>query len=376
MSSSESPSAAPPASEPVGPAADRKIRVLMLPAKSSNPYLRLLIEGLGPRYHVTHMQARTLGQDADILHVHWPENLFRIGSLRNAAWTGIIAWNLNRTIARIRRNGGALVWTAHNAERHDPVAPVLGRFYAAQMRAFFRSVDMAIAMSAEQLPLLRRQYPDIAADRWRVAEHPHYRDAYAAFRPREETRNRLGIPASATLVVMLGLMRRYKGIEEAIGVFRAAARPDEFLLLAGHCGNAALRRRLEQAVAGVPNIRLLLGHVADIDIASYFRAADLALYNFTRILNSGSVLAALSLDCPVMAPRATVFEEQKRRNPAWLDLFDPPLTPQRLRSGLDQAALGRPAGSPNLDAQSVEAVGAAHRRIYEETLALTSTRVR
>jgi glycosyltransferase involved in cell wall biosynthesis len=238
------------------------------------------------------------------------------------------------------------------------------------MRKFLRSVDVAIAMSADQLPLLLDKYPDIAPDRWRVAEHPHYRDAYADFRPREETRDRLGVPRSATLVVMLGLVRPYKGMEEAIGAFRAAARPDEFLLIAGHCDDAQLRLQLEQAAAGAPNIRLLFERLPDAELASCFKAADLALYNFTSILNSGSVIAALSLDCPVLAPHAVAFEEQKRRNPDWLDLFDQPLTPQRLRSRLDQVPLRQPAGSPNLDAQSVEAVGAAHRRIYAEALEL------
>lgn len=201
---------------------------------------------------------------------------------------------------------------------------------------------------------------------------PHYRTTYRNSRPRSETRALLGNPEPATLAVMFGKLRPYKGVPEAISRFRAAAGNGEVLVVAGGVSDPALRREIEAAAAGTDAVRLLFGDLPELELASLLRAADLSIFNFTRILNSGSLLAALSLDCPVLAPHNPGFEDLARQvgEPGWIDLFDGPLTARRIRASLDKVVGQRPHGSPDLEAHSVEAVGEAYRTIYEEALEL------
>jgi len=348
----------------------------MLPGRGRNPYIGLVTDGVSAGYRVAAYHNFRPWQDADILHVHWPENMFRVTrSLRRRGTATLRWWNLMAAIGRVRRHG-ALVWTAHNLARHSPVPPAMQAAYDRRMQQFLRQVDLAVAMSADQIPLLRETFPLVAADRWRVAEHPSFRTAYSLCRSRAEVRADLAIPHDATVVAMIGRIEPYKGTIEVIRAFRAAARPVDVLLIAGRCVDEALSKQIRDEAAGAPNIRLVFSILSDIDLASFFRAADLALYNFTRILNSGSLMTALSLDCPVLAPRAAAFEELQRRvgDPQWVSLFDGRLDAPILRRTLDAIAHWHRPASPRLDEYSVEAVGEAHRRIYAEALDLRKGR--
>ena len=140
--------------------------VLMMGRAGQNPFIALLTEGLVPGFAVAEYRPPERLPSADILHAHWPENLFRQSSLRDLARTALVWGSLEHTIKLVRRRG-ALVWTAHNLERHEPLGPWLRRPQQWQLRRFFARVDIAVAMSAEQIPQLRAAFPVVRADRWR-----------------------------------------------------------------------------------------------------------------------------------------------------------------------------------------------------------------
>ena len=347
--------------------------VLMLSLGGPSSYTGLVAAHLGADCRVAGYRTRHLLQTADILHVHWPENLQPEGMSPGAMRNRLGWWMLGRTILRVRRRG-AIVWTAHNLARHEPVSAGAERQHEARLSRFRTQVDIAIAMGAEQLPALHRRFPEIAPDRWRIVPHPHYREVYAHCAAPAATRARLDIPEQARVVAMIGMIRPYKGIPEAIDVFKAAARPDEFLLIGGQQADAALRERLLHGARGCSNIRIVDTPISDYDLASLYRASNLALLNYAHILNSGSVFAALSLDCPTLAPRTPTFDALAAAHPGWVTLFEQPLTPEALRRCLDRLAVSPPAGSPDLSRHDPGRVGAAHRLIYAEALALAAQR--
>jgi beta-1,4-mannosyltransferase len=350
------------------------IDVLMWSLGWRNPYVRLIAKHLGKGFAVRPYAWMKPFQKADILHFHWPENTFAVGSLSKWYETRAGWLNLEATIGAVRRRGGALVWTAHNVERHEPFPPAIAAYAERHLRRFYASVDVAIAMSADQIPMLQQQFPDVAPDRWRVAAHPHYRTTYREWRSRPETRADLAIPDDAFVIVMLGNVRRYKGLLDAIGLVRSMRNPRLHLLIGGTCKDRALAAELQEAVAGADNIRLELTPLTRTAYASCQRAADLALFNFTQILNSGSILAALSMDCPVLAPRAAAFEALASRNGDWVDLFDGPLTAEILQRTIDRLSANPPSGQPDLDEYSPERIGEVHGRIYAEALELAARR--
>jgi glycosyltransferase involved in cell wall biosynthesis len=74
-----------------------------------------------------------------------------------------------------------------------------------------------------------------------------------------------------------------------------------------------------------------LRFIPDEQVPAYIGAADILVLPFDSILNSGSVLLALSFNRAVLAPRLGALPEiQAEVGQRWLRLYDGELTPQLL----------------------------------------------
>ena len=179
-------------------------------------------------------------------------------------------------------------------------------------------------------------------------------------------RARHGIPEGAHLTVAAGLVRPYKGIPALVAAFAAAARDDEWLLVAGPCHDPAHRAEVARAArARRPARPPRHGALDDAAFAATLAAGDLFAGNFAAVLNSGSVLAALSLDRPVLAPAGgPLVELQAQVGPAWLGLFEGPLDAASLRRHLDALRAAPRAGRPDLAVNDPEGVARAHLALY------------
>jgi len=100
----------------------QRLRVMMWPNKSPNPFIARLIENIGATYEIIGFSFRTalLGRYR-LLHVHWPEILVHSRSplkrrLKLFLLSALIGLN------RIRRVPH--VWTVHNVKPHESTIPV------------------------------------------------------------------------------------------------------------------------------------------------------------------------------------------------------------------------------------------------------------
>jgi glycosyltransferase involved in cell wall biosynthesis len=336
-------------------AADRGDRLL-------NPYLRMIFGA--PRF-LRHARVRgvLLPAGARNLHLHWPEYLLhgrlarRFPLACDAAYRGLLL-----AMDRVRRDGGRVIWTAHNLAPHGYPAPHAAAAYQRWSREIFARVDTVVAMSPSGVRAVREALSDLAA-RFEIVPHPHYRAFYGAGPGTQRARH--GIPAGAHLACAAGLIRGYKRIPELVAAFAACARADEYLLVAGPCHEPALRAEVERAARRCPRVRLAIGALGDADFAGTIRSADLFVANFAALLNSGSVIAALSLDTPVLAPRLGALADlQAQVGAGWLDLYDGVLDPLRLRLALDRTREGRPEGRPDLAPNDPDRVIDAHLALY------------
>jgi glycosyltransferase involved in cell wall biosynthesis len=225
---------------------------------------------------------------ARVLHVHWVfkfglPHAARLPLLRRLAqgWFGLV-------LGAARLVGLRVAWTAHNALPHERV------FHddEAARRALVRSADVVFVHSASAV------------------------DALAAFgaRPRAVTQIPLGpfhAPEDVALmappsrardeplrILFFGKVLEYKGAEDLLAA--AAALPGVHVTIAGECSDARLAERL-RALAG-PNVRLLLRHVPDADVAALFGAADVVALPFRGVTTTSSVVFAQAHSRPVVIP--------------------------------------------------------------------------
>jgi glycosyltransferase involved in cell wall biosynthesis len=331
----------------------------------NNPYLKLIADALtelgqsvGP-YRV----ADPL-QSPDVLHLHWLEGLYmtrfvrRSGLLSEAAFDNLVA-----TADRVRRRGGKLVWTAHNVRPHEPPPAIHRRAWERGSARIFDRLDTVICMSEYGAEVVRQAYPGLAA-KFVVIPHPHYGGVYRAARSRQDVRAELGLRAEDRLIAAIGMVRPYKKLPDLIERFLDARRSNERLVIAGKCHDPALAASIDAARGGDRSVIIIDKMLSDTELADLYSAADAAISNGDGLLNSGTVLTALSLNRPVIAPRSGSQPEiQQRVGDAWCVLFDAPLTTAALRRALDQSETA--VGTPDLSHFDPQHVGRLHLAAYE-----------
>jgi len=285
----------------------------------------------------------------DVIHFHWPETLFSASSRVKAAGKHLAFLAL---LARVRMQGIAVVRTVHNLHLPTDVTP-------SQRRILER---------VERLATLRiligetTRVPDDQPSE--TILHCHYRTWFAPY-----TRT-TAVPGRAGFV---GLIRRYKGVEQLIAAFRG--RPDGRdglrLAISGQPTSDALADELRALAAGDDAISLSFGFLDDATFVEAMTSSEVVVLPYRFMHNSGSVLAALSLDRPVLVPRNEANEALATEVGAgWIHSYDGDLDTASLLEGIDAVAADPPEGSPDLSRREWDDVGARHLRAYRRAVGI------
>ncbi|GAA3653280.1 glycosyltransferase [Microbacterium marinilacus] len=299
--------------------------MLVFPAFDENPYLNLLalaaradgFRFLGSGTY-RELSERAAGLRAgDVLHVHWTTPLLQqepSASVASRRLRGLVA-----LLGRLRGRGVRIVWTVHNRLPHELRHPAL------EVRLY-----RALAAAADAIHVMSPATPEVVADvvtldrqKVRVIPHPSYEGVYETGVTREAARASFGLEDDERAALFLGQIRPYKGVSELVDATALAARGDGprlRLMLAG----AVKEQSRDEFVASIPDglpVISQLDYVADGDLARWFRAADVAVFPYRSILNSGSVHLAATFRVPVVLPDEPHLRDQFGEQ-AWVSFFD------------------------------------------------------
>lgn len=238
-------------------------------------------------------------QDGDVVfHLHWVAPIFAPAKDEAEA-----AARIDRFLATARefvRLGGRIFWTIHNAISHE------GRYFEQEVRFLRALCELAdvIHVHDSATRMLAEEYFTIPLQKMMVAQHGSYLGTLPDEISREEARARLGIPKSATVFIMFGQLRAYKGLDELIEAYESvsALDPNCWLVLAGKPLQVNLDE-LNDRLSRLPNVILRPSYVPDEEVQNYLRAADMAVLPYRAVLTSGSVFLAFSFELPVITPK-------------------------------------------------------------------------
>nr|WP_177191356.1 glycosyltransferase [Flavimobilis marinus]SFF27289.1 beta-1,4-mannosyltransferase&\ len=310
--------------------------------ETTNPYLVQLLASLpgDVRIELFSWRRALLGR-YDVLHVHWPEVIFR----RSTRWKTIAARSLYALLlARLRLTRTALVRTAHNVEPYEGADRVEQRLIDATDRATTWWVTLN-----DFTPL-----PPGALSRMIPLGCPP--ETYSAR------------PASAPVpgrLVHFGLMRRYKGIEELIAAFRTIADPAASLHLVGRCDDPGFREVIEREASKDDRVVARLEHVSDADLADEVADAELVVLPYRAMHNSSALILALSMARPVLVPSNDVTRAIAAEvGQAWVQRYEGALEPGALLAALAAAREARTEPDPDLSRRRWSEIGLAHGEVY------------
>lgn len=323
------------------------MRVLAWPAfrnKKDNPYNFLLythlqrlgvtVCDLGDVLRSPRQLVRLFLRGADILHVHWPEYALSLPLPRLALHMFILfAVSLCH-----RLRGGKVVWTVHNLSPHEKRHPFLERWF---YRAFSYVTDGLIFLTQTSLALFQadNKMRPFLGKPVIVIPHGHYLPVYPTRVGKEEARRLLGLPLDKEVVLFLGTLRPYKGVEDLIAIAREFPTDEIIFLIAGKPLSEEYGRKLARMVGNVSHIWLWAGYVPDDKVSLLYSAADVAIFPYKDILNSGSALLALSFGVPAIVPKSGSLIELAERYPSLVYTYEPPLTKEKLLELMEVAKL-------------------------------------
>jgi glycosyltransferase involved in cell wall biosynthesis len=280
------------------------------PVVWGNPYQSLLYGSLpehGVRAVPTYDAASTLrlvetvaDSDLDVVvHVHW---LYQVlGKVSSEAGGRAAIEQFMGNLHAMHAVGARLIWTVHNILPHESRYPDLD----AELRSEVASlVDRIHVMSPATSDLVSPWFR-IPQDRMMVIPHPSYDDVYPGWMSRDQARQQLGIDPGATVFVMVGRMKPYKGLTEALEAFDrlTAACPGKYVLLAaGPPDSEPETLAFRDAALTHPAVMAALRRIPDTEMQVYLKAADVAIFPYRRSLNSGAMALALTFGLPLVVP--------------------------------------------------------------------------
>lgn len=325
-----------------------KIRVLhsvKFPGKTTNPYIISLTEATSRGASPMYFSWRTaLVGRFSILHVHWPEHLFR-GSGWIRVPKALLGWAL---ILRLLISRKSVVWTVHNLSPHEQG----GFFERVFLRCFQRCVSHRIYLTDPgSLPA--------ESSRSSLIPHGHYRDWYKTYPPAVPVQSRY---------VFCGLIRPYKGVESLVGAFRELSVGNETLVLAGKPHSSTYGDEIQKLVSSDVRIKSWLEYVSDGDLVRHVTEAMLVVLPYRHIGNSGVLLMSLSLNRPVLLPQSDLADYMKSVvGEEWIYTYEGELSAVHLRSAMEKAK-GVLHRSPDLTRFEWPAIGDAHLEVYRAVL--------
>jgi len=318
--------------------------------KNLNPYNYLIYEPM-KRHGITVTEYGRYIQpifDADVFHIHWPEHVVFGGrtAQKSILFSKWAALKLIYTMDKIRQNGGINVLTVHNLKPHSRYSEDRETFLEDLLhKEFYPRIDLVLSMTKYAKKLALEAIPELRGKEHVVIPHPHYRTSFAPPPDKVEARRLLSIPPNCFVLAFIGNVEPYKNVLETAKLFTACAKEDELLLICGKCTHEAYCNELSVLVEQNDNIQFQNSFVSDEKLPQYLSASSALVYNYDKILNSGSVLLALSFDRPALTVnmgslaelRSTVGEE-------WVVTFDSPLDADSLRKVIDLVRTNRQEG--------------------------------
>lgn len=318
------------------------------PRTTTNPYIIQLARALEQTpgcEPLTFSFRRAIFGSYDIFHVHWPEVIYAQGRGVKAL---IREFLFAMVLVRIQLGEIPIVRTRHNIVPHSGLNR-RQRFLEARV---------------ERLTTANIRINDTTETSFGVAvttiPHGHYVDWFADCAVQ---------PATPGRIAYFGLIRPYKGVENLLSAFLKTSMPGLSLSISGQPSLRELEERLRQMAQDCSQVELDFKYLTDPELVTAVSKAELVVLPYQFMHNSGAVLAALSLNRPVLVPDTIVNRWLAHEvGPGWVHLFSGEVDAQIIESAISLHRSNPPTAAPDLSARSWRTTGVEHLRVFESAL--------
>ena len=256
-----------------------------------------IIDRRSPRRSVLTMLFRAHPR---ILHLHFFDAIIQRPS-KFVTWLRMVAWIMLLMLLRWR--GVKIVWTAHNIEPHECYHPNLAQRTIHHLLKQCHAVTVHHHATKRALLELYGERAPIT-----VIPHGHAVRPFGQLPSRHTARQQLGFDTDTPVFLYLGLIRRYKGIEQLIDAMELL--PHVHMVVAGHPSDRVYLSELHQMTARRINVTLRPRFLPDQEAAQYLAACNALILPYRQITTSGMLVAAQSAGITCIVPNLPPLLEQ------------------------------------------------------------------
>lgn len=301
-----------------------------LPDQINNPYWAILSHSLGeagceilddPHVRFSLKWLIHNRNKARIFHLHYIQSLFCNSGKTRARLIYVFTVALKMIFARV--TGYRVVFTLHNLEPTTKLSPYwidyLGHWVAANLS------DRVIVHCDQAKLLLRKVYGRRRAVY--VVDHPNYLSQYQNDVTQSDARNALNVPQDVKFFLFFGGIRPNKGLELLIRAFLTLKDDNFRLMIVGNDkDHETYYEKLVKSSFFDCRISFHNEFIPEQNVQYYFKASDIVVLPFSKILTSGSALLSMSFGRPVIAPRLGCLPELIEPDGGWLFMPKDPVS--------------------------------------------------
>lgn len=216
-------------------------------------------------------------------------------------------WPLELLNLKLSKNRGAgIVYTVHNVLPHDTQ-----RRYRNAFRRIYKIPDAIICHTRESKDQLVDDFEVPSGRIWVIPHGPLSNEV--TFAPQEEAKNCLQIDSETPICLLFGFIRPYKGIEFLIDSWKYIKKraPSARLVLAGQpeSGYGEILINKIEALDLQREIDTRFKFLPQGQLNLLIQAADILVYPYREITQSGALLTGLTTGKPIVATNVGGFGE-------------------------------------------------------------------
>ena len=288
-----------------------QLKIVHLPVYHDNAYQKLLMDEQRKLGHEVidgggggnFLRTCLFKWKPDILHLHWPHP-YMIKSSLIGSW--LRSSRLIMELKIIQMAGIKLVWTIHNLVSHDSKNPHLELYF---LKIIANTVNAIIVHGKAAKNIVIKQLQINNPDKIIIIPHGNYIGYYPDNATREQARGVLGIQPESFVLLFIGQIHPYKGVQDLISAFKRLKSHRLVLVIAGTIPSLNYHEVLKTMIADDPRINFYPGYIDDNKLQYYFHASDLVVFPFRDIFTSGSLILAMGFGGCCLVPDFDVVTE-------------------------------------------------------------------
>ena len=247
-----------------------------------------------------------------LIHMHWVEGYSGFSSKNKiSSVVKFLIFIIDIYIVKYLLKA-KIVWTIHNLYSHECLyrkIEKLGR------KSFSKKVDAIICHCKYAKKEFIKEFGALE-NKIHLIKHGNF-NCYENQISRERARKNLNFESNDFIFLIFGSIRPYKGTLNLIESIKKINRNIK-LLIVGKPINNQINRDIINRIENSPNISFISNFITEDQIQVYFKASDVIVYPFKKILTSGGIFLAMSFGKPIIAPRLGCIPETLNDKGAFL----------------------------------------------------------